>query len=91
MGWVVLGDACACVRACACAKHAKTTAYDVKRIIGQRMNEYAVREEARRFPFSVVEGEDQKPPTTTHRPPPPTTLFLSYVCFIYVLPHVFAY
>jgi L1 cell adhesion molecule like protein len=42
-------------------KHTKSTAYDVKRIIGQRMNDEAVQKEAKRFPFSVVEGEEKKP------------------------------
>lgn len=43
------------------AKNTKTTVYDIKRIIGQRMNEPAVKEEVKRFPFTVSEGEDLKP------------------------------
>jgi len=62
VGWSPTGERSIGHRAKAnAAKNVKTTVYDVKRIIGQRMNEYAVKEEAKRFPFSVVEGEDQKP------------------------------
>jgi len=43
------------------AKNTKTTVFDIKRIIGQSMNDLAVKEEAKRFPFSVVEGDDKKP------------------------------
>jgi len=43
------------------AKHTKSTAFDVKRIIGQRTNEEAVQKESKRFPFPVVEGDEKKP------------------------------
>eukprot|EP00928_Gymnodinium_smaydae_P075157 TRINITY_DN58168_c0_g1_i1.p1 TRINITY_DN58168_c0_g1~~TRINITY_DN58168_c0_g1_i1.p1 ORF type:complete len:769 (+),score=189.85 TRINITY_DN58168_c0_g1_i1:54-2360(+) len=42
-------------------KHTKSTAFDVKRIIGQRINDEAVQKEAKRFPFPIVEGDDKKP------------------------------
>merc|ERR1719421_952051 len=43
------------------AKNVQTTVYDVKRIIGQRMTDDAVKKEVKRLPFSVVEGAEQKP------------------------------
>lgn len=43
------------------ARHAKTTVYDVKRIIGQRTSDEAVKKEMKRFPFPVVEGPEGKP------------------------------
>jgi len=43
------------------AKHTKSTAFDVKRIIGQRMNDEAVVKEAKRFPFPIIEGDEKKP------------------------------
>jgi len=43
------------------AKHIKSTAFDVKRIIGQRMSDEAVIKEGKRFPFPIVEGEEKKP------------------------------
>eukprot|EP00927_Polykrikos_kofoidii_P009782 TRINITY_DN140_c0_g1_i6.p1 TRINITY_DN140_c0_g1~~TRINITY_DN140_c0_g1_i6.p1 ORF type:complete len:770 (-),score=183.36 TRINITY_DN140_c0_g1_i6:158-2467(-) len=43
------------------AKHVLSTAYDVKRIIGQRMNDEAVQLESKRFKFPIVEGEEKKP------------------------------
>lgn len=43
------------------AKHTKSTAFDIKRIIGQRTNDEAVQKESKRFPFPVVEGEEKKP------------------------------
>jgi len=42
-------------------KHTKSTAYDVKRIIGQRTSDEAVQKECKRFPFPVVSGDEQKP------------------------------
>jgi len=42
-------------------KHTKSTAFDVKRIIGQRTNDEAVQKESKRLPFTVVEGDDKKP------------------------------
>lgn len=42
-------------------KHTKSTAYDVKRIIGQRMNDEAVQKESKRLKFPVVEGDEKKP------------------------------
>jgi len=43
------------------AKHTKSTAFDVKRIIGQRTNDEAVQKESKRFPFTIAEGEEKKP------------------------------
>lgn len=43
------------------AKHTRSTAFDVKRIIGQRMGDEAVIKESRRMPFPVVEGDEKKP------------------------------
>mmetsp|Transcript_42901 Transcript_42901/g.100700 ORF Transcript_42901/g.100700 Transcript_42901/m.100700 type:complete len:772 (+) Transcript_42901:82-2397(+) len=43
------------------AKHTKSTAFDVKRIIGQRTNDEAVQKESKRLPFKVVEGDEKKP------------------------------
>merc|ERR1719409_346034 len=43
------------------AKQPTSTVFDVKRIIGQRMNDAAVQKEAKRLPFAVVEGDEKKP------------------------------
>jgi len=62
VGWTPAGERLIGHAAKAMApKHTKSTAFDVKRIIGQRTNEEAVQKESKRFPFPVVPGEDNKP------------------------------
>jgi L1 cell adhesion molecule like protein len=43
------------------ARYTRSTVYDVKRIIGQRTSDEAVKKEIQRFPFPVVEGPAGKP------------------------------
>jgi len=62
VGWTPTGERLIGHAAKAMApKHIKSTAYDVKRIIGQRTNDEAVQKESKRFPFPIVEGDEQKP------------------------------
>merc|ERR1719502_2475337 len=62
VGWTSSGERCIGHRAKnAAAKQPKNTISDVKRIIGQRMADEAVQKEAKRFPFTVVEGDEKKP------------------------------
>eukprot|EP00929_Paragymnodinium_shiwhaense_P010377 TRINITY_DN114_c0_g1_i11.p2 TRINITY_DN114_c0_g1~~TRINITY_DN114_c0_g1_i11.p2 ORF type:complete len:712 (-),score=237.19 TRINITY_DN114_c0_g1_i11:41-1915(-) len=62
VGWTAAGERLIGHAAKAQApKHTTSTAYDIKRIIGQRTNDEAVQKESKRFPFPVEEGEDKKP------------------------------
>jgi len=62
VGWTPAGERLIGHSAKAMAsKHTKSTAFDVKRIIGQKTNDEAVQKESKRFPFPVVEGDDKNP------------------------------
>jgi L1 cell adhesion molecule like protein len=43
------------------AKNPRNTIFDIKRILGQRWNDAGVSSDISKFPFSVVEGDDDKP------------------------------
>eukprot|EP00747_Dinoflagellata_sp_TGD_P061435 gnl/TRDRNA2_/TRDRNA2_152516_c0_seq1.p1 gnl/TRDRNA2_/TRDRNA2_152516_c0~~gnl/TRDRNA2_/TRDRNA2_152516_c0_seq1.p1 ORF type:complete len:843 (-),score=227.79 gnl/TRDRNA2_/TRDRNA2_152516_c0_seq1:76-2604(-) len=62
VGWAPTGERFIGQRAkSAAAKHTKTTVFDIKRIIGQRMTDEAVQKEVKRFPFPVVKGPEGQP------------------------------
>jgi len=43
------------------AMNAANTIYDVKRIIGRSLDDVVTREEAKRFPYSIVDGGNGRP------------------------------
>ena len=44
------------------ARNPKNTLYDIKRILGQKMGEHAVRDEVKRFPFEIVADKETDDP-----------------------------
>jgi heat shock protein 1/8 len=62
VGWTATGERLIGHAAKAgAAKHAKSTAFDVKRIIEQKIKDEVVQKESKRYPFKVVEGDDKNP------------------------------
>ena len=65
------------------ARNPKNTLYDIKRILGQKMGEHAVKDEVKRFPFEIVADKETDDPRIAcdERPGELAKMRVADVCF----------